>query len=136
MHRFWLTGKSRDFNLEMYREALANLSPEELIALVLAEAAQIEELTRRIAELEAKLGQPPKTPDNLSLPPSRGAKPNQPSVVGSRGARGHAGRFRRLRPQPGPDIRSVGQSLCWPKLAESRLGRSRADRVDARDDNS
>ena len=82
----------------MYREALANLSPEELIALVLAQAAQIEtltaqieELTRRIAELEAKLGQPPKTPDNSSLPPSRGAKPNQPRAWSEAGAQGACG---------------------------------------------
>lgn len=91
----------------MYREALANLSPEELIALVLAQAAQIEtltaqieELTRRIAELEAKLGQPPKTPDNSSLPPSRGAKPNQPERGRKPGRKGHAGRFRRLADNP------------------------------------
>ncbi len=63
----------------MYRDALAKLSTEELIALVLAQAGQIEaqsarieELTRRIAELEAKLGGPPKTPDNSSVPPSQG----------------------------------------------------------------
>ena len=91
----------------MYREALANLSPEELIALVLAQAsqietltAQIEELTRRIAELEAKLGQPPKTPDNSSLPPSRGAKPNQPERGRKPGRKGHAGRFRPLADNP------------------------------------
>ena len=54
----------------MYRDGLAKLSKEALIALVLAQAAQIEELTRRIAELEAKLGGPPKTPDNSSVPPA------------------------------------------------------------------
>ena len=82
----------------MYREALANLSPEELIALVLAQAAQIETLTAqieestwRIAELEAKLGQPPNTPDNSSLPPSRGAKPNQPERGRKPGRKGMRG---------------------------------------------
>ena len=91
----------------MYREALANLSQEDLIALVLAQAAQIatltaqiEELIRRIAELEAKLGQPPKTPDNSSLPPSRGAKPNQPERGRKPGRKGRAGRFRRLADNP------------------------------------
>jgi len=38
--------------------------------------AQNKALLARIAELEAKLGQPPKTPDNSSLPPSRGQKAN------------------------------------------------------------
>ena len=38
--------------------------------------AQLKALTARIAELEAKLGGPPKTPDNSSLPPSRGQKTN------------------------------------------------------------
>ncbi len=38
--------------------------------------AQIAKLNARIAELEAKLGAPPKTPDNSSLPPSRGQKAN------------------------------------------------------------
>src|SRR4026209_119692 len=38
--------------------------------------AQVKALTARIAELEAKLGQPPKPPDNSSLPPSRGHKAN------------------------------------------------------------
>jgi transposase InsO family protein len=38
------------------------LTPEEKDALILA-------LLDRIAALEAKLGEPPKTPDNSSLPP-------------------------------------------------------------------
>jgi hypothetical protein len=38
--------------------------------------AQIKAQDARIAELEAKLGRPPKTPDNSSLPPSRGQKAN------------------------------------------------------------
>ncbi|KAB2846714.1 MAG: IS66 family transposase, partial [Hyphomicrobiaceae bacterium] len=38
--------------------------------------ATITTLNARIAELEAKLGTPPKTPDNSSLPPSRGQKAN------------------------------------------------------------
>ena len=50
----------------MYQGELAKLSKEELIAQVLVQAARIEELARRIAELEAKLGGPPKTPDNSS----------------------------------------------------------------------
>ncbi len=33
--------------------------------------AKVEALTARVAELEAKLNEPPKTPDNSSLPPSK-----------------------------------------------------------------
>jgi transposase len=36
--------------------------------------AQVKALNARIAELEAAQGKPPKTPDNSSLPPSRGQK--------------------------------------------------------------
>ena len=50
---------------------LSRLSPEEKDALILA-------LLERVAALEAKLNQPPKTPSNSSLPPSRGQKANRP----------------------------------------------------------
>ena len=43
-------------------------------ALILAQAETIASLTKRIAELEARLGLPPKTPDNSSLAPSHGHK--------------------------------------------------------------
>jgi len=60
------------------RETLLTLCKDDLIALILAQQAQIEALTARITELEARLGAPPKTPDNSSLPPSNGQKPNLP----------------------------------------------------------
>ena len=43
----------------------------ERINVLIAENAELKE---RLAKLEAKLGEPPKTPDNSSLPPSRGQK--------------------------------------------------------------
>ena len=39
-------------------------------ALIRASWAQVRALTARVAELEARLGAPPKTQDNSSLPPS------------------------------------------------------------------
>ena len=60
----------------MKRDALERLSKDDLIALVLAQAAQIAALEKHIAELEARLG-PPKTSDNSSLPPAQGHKPNR-----------------------------------------------------------
>ena len=56
----------------MNREALELLDKEALIHLVLKQAETIaaltrhvERLTARVAELEAKLGLPPKTPDGI-----------------------------------------------------------------------
>lgn len=69
----------------MNRAALLGLSKEDLVSLTLAQRAQIEAqaqqitaLTRCIAELEAKLGGPTKTPGNSSLPPSKGQKSDLP----------------------------------------------------------
>jgi hypothetical protein len=60
-------------------EILEALSKDDLLALILAQqvqteaqAAQIGALTARIAELEARLDAPRKTPGNSGLPPSKG----------------------------------------------------------------
>ena len=69
----------------MKRADLLSLSHDDLVALLLAQQAQIEaqaqqisSLTGRIAELEARLAAPGKTPGNSSIPPSQGQKPNFP----------------------------------------------------------
>src|SRR5712692_9356953 len=93
----------------MYQDDLAKLSKEELIALVLAQTAQIEELTRRIAELEARLGGPPKTPDNSSLPPSQGRKPNRAERRAAKKRKGRPGVFRALAPNPDRIVASVAE---------------------------
>jgi transposase len=55
-----------------------------LVARIDQLLAQIAALNARIAELEGKLGGPPKTPDNSSLPPSRGQKANaEPPAIKS-----------------------------------------------------
>src|SRR6201982_1856036 len=84
----------------MYQNDLAKLSKEELIALALAQTAQIEELTRRVADLEAKLGGAPKTPDNSSLRRRRrrGASPTGPSAARRKSGRGVPACFGRLPP--------------------------------------
>jgi transposase len=75
----------------MNRDALQSLGKDDLIALVLAQmdaldkqAALIDRLSgevallkKQVADLEAELGKPPKTPDNSSIPPSQGHKPNR-----------------------------------------------------------
>jgi transposase len=58
-------------------------------------------LLARIAELEAKQGQPPKTPTNSSLPPSRGQKANVTSPSGCKARRkGRPGVARELTENP------------------------------------
>jgi transposase len=80
-------------------EALLALSKEDLVALVVAQHAQIAALTARVTELEARLGGPPKTPDNSSLPPSKGQKPNLPDRP-KKPRPGHPGVARALAEHP------------------------------------
>jgi transposase len=67
--------------------------------LILAQAEMIARLSKRIEELEAKLGQPPRTPDNSSLPPSRGQKPSGEASNKPK-ANPHKGSHRELHPNP------------------------------------
>lgn len=94
----------------MDRDALERLSKDDLIALLLAReaahAAQIAVLEKRIAELEGRLG-PPKTPDNSSLPPAQGHKPNRAARRASPKRPGRPGSFRRLAEQPDRVIETV-----------------------------
>src|SRR5208283_681377 len=90
----------------MTREGLDSLDRETLIRLVLAQAETIAALTKqcetllaRVAELEAKLGLPPKTPDNSSTPPSKGQKPSAPAKDNGK-RKSHAGAHRPLHPSP------------------------------------
>src|SRR5260370_30087296 len=103
----------------MHQDDLVKLSKEELIALALAQTAQIEELTRRIADLEAKLGGPPKTPDNSSLPPSQGRQPNRAERRAAKKRKGRAGVFRALDPNPDRIAARVAQRCQRPAYALS-----------------
>src|ERR1700732_166641 len=81
----------------MDREALEQLSKDQLIELVLS-------LFQRVADLEARideLSRPPKTPDNSSTPPSQGRKPNAtPASKAERRRKGCPGGARGLHPDP------------------------------------
>ena len=90
---------------------LSRLSHDEKDALILALCAQVQALTAqvqiltaRVAELEAKLGVPPKTPDNSSVPPSKGHKPNRAKKAKRSGPRqgslGRTGGGRALAANP------------------------------------
>jgi transposase len=78
---------------------LSQLSHAEKDALIGELMARVEALMARVAELEAKLEQPPKTPDNSSLPPSKGQKPSQSSKPKAK-AEPHAGAHRPLHTNP------------------------------------
>jgi transposase len=92
-----------------------------LIELVLGLAA-------RVAELEARLGQPPKTPGNSSVPPSVGFKANRAERRARKRRRGHDGISRR-RQRPDVIVRcrpttceGCGEPL--PADGQRRVGRS------------
>ena len=92
----------------MAPETLDSLDADSLKPLVLQLLTRIDELLAqnkallaRIAELEAKLGQPPKTPTNSSLPPSRGQKANVAAPPREKkGRKGRPGVARALCPNP------------------------------------
>ena len=98
---------------------------EALVAQVEALTATNARLVARIAELEAKLDQPPKTPNNSSLPPSKGQKSSETSKPKPK-SNPHKGAHRELHPHPtrrhpvfacrcggcGADVSQVPQSPC------------------------
>lgn len=98
----------------MNRAALANFSRDDLIALILAQheqiaaqAQQISALTARVGELEAKLSAPSKTPDNSSLPPSKGQKPNLPDPAKKKPRPSRPGVARALAEHPDTTIEAM-----------------------------
>src|SRR5690242_15419695 len=74
---------------------LGKLTSEEKDALILS-------LLERIAELEARLGEPPKDSGNSSVPPSRDRKdrPRRPRGLRREASVGRAGGGRALHPDP------------------------------------
>ena len=109
-------------------ETLDSLSKDELRPLVVELFGKVEQLigqnqalAARIAELEAKLGQPPKTPTNSSLPPSRGQKANAAEAkVGKRRRKGRPGVARELCPNPDKtlDVRAE-RCACGTQVSAS-----------------
>ena len=94
----------------MAPEILNSLDKDELKPLVVALLEQDCALIARIAELEARLGQPPKTPDNSSLPPSHGQKVNRPAPD-KVARKGRPGVARQLCPDP-DHVRDIYAERC------------------------
>ncbi len=91
---------------EAEKDALIGALLARIDALIGALLARIDALTARVAALEGenkelreRLDQPPKTPDNSSLPPSRGHKANGAGTTRPK-AKPHAGSHRALHPEP------------------------------------
>ncbi len=95
---------------------LSRLSHEEKDALIRALWAQVQALTAQVAALEAKLGLPPKTADNSSLPPSKGQKANRPEKAKRHGPRqgslGRQGGGRALTAEP-DEVVVARPARCW-----------------------
>lgn len=66
---------------------LTKLTEAEKDALILVLVARLEAAEKRIAELEARLGEAAKSSDNSSLPPSKGPKANRPDHPKRQGPR-------------------------------------------------
>ena len=108
---------------------LACLTSAEKDALILAQAEMIATLQRqcaalaaRVAELEAKLGVPPKTPDNSSTPPSKGQKPSTPAPSPEEGKRKpHLGAHRPLHKNPTAkrDVLAAACQHCGAAVSQS-----------------
>ena len=109
----------------MDRDELLALDKDALVELILR-------LYERVTELEARLGRPPKTPGNSSVPPSAGYKPNRAERRRKqRGPkRGHQGLSRR---RAVPDVlvrcRPTACRGCGAALAETGQRRVRRSQV-------
>jgi transposase len=116
---------------------LDHLSHAEKDALIRALWQRLEAAERRIAELEARLAEPGKTPDNSSLPPSQGQKPNQPEKAGRvgprRGSLGRQGGGRALVCHPDQTVitKAPACAHCHAALTDAhQVLHGRYDKID------
>src|SRR3954453_4171757 len=117
----------------MVDEELVGLSREELLELVRRQQAALAARAEKIRELEEELAQfrrPAKTPDNSSVPPSRGQKANRAERRGRKPGprRGHVGASR-VRGEPDVVVACRPRACdgCGEPLPETggrRVGRS------------
>jgi transposase len=100
---------------------LNHLSHSEKDALIHALWAQVQALTVRVAELEARLGEPPKNSDNSSQPPSRDKKANRGDTLQPKGPRqgsvGRKGGGRALSATPDETV--IARPMCCAQCQAS-----------------
>src|SRR3954452_16198349 len=95
------------------KDALIAALMARIEALVAGNEALVAEnaaLAARGPELEFRLGLPPKTPDNSSVPPSKGQKPSGASAPKAK-AKTHRGAHRPLHPTP-TAMRAALAAIC------------------------
>jgi transposase len=116
---------------------LTLLSQAEKDALIRALWQRLDVAERRIEELEAKLGEPPRTPDNSSVPPSKGQRANQPEKAKRQGPRrgslGRTGGGRPLACDPDETViaKAAGCAHCQTVLTDAdHMLHGRYDKVD------
>jgi len=103
-----------------------------LIERINALIAENTELKERVARLEAKLGLPPKTPDNSSLPPSQGHKASAEASSKPKG-KPHRGSHRNLHPNPTRtlDVRAEHCPHCAADISTAvQIACERYDRIE------
>ena len=116
---------------------LSRLNHAEKDALIRLLWQQREAAEQEIAARKARLSEPPKTPDNSSLPPSKGQKPNQPEKPrregprrGSLGRRG-GGRPLCCEPDETDIARPARCAHCQASLSETdQTLHGRYDKID------
>ncbi|WP_375462999.1 IS66 family transposase [uncultured Methylobacterium sp.] len=116
---------------------LTTLSHAEKDALIVALWEQVGALMARVAMLEAKLNEPPKTSDNSSVPPSKGPKANREGETKREGPRqgsvGRKGGGRPLSRDPDQIVSAKATACrhCHAALGEDdQLLQSRYDKID------
>ena len=116
---------------------LRKLTEAEKDALILALWAQVQTLTARVADLEARLNQPPRTPGNSSLPPSKRHQVNRPERAKRAGPRqgslGRAGGGRPLAAEPDQLVIATAAACahCRAALAEAdQVLHARYDKIE------
>jgi transposase len=116
---------------------LDHLSHAEKDTLIRSLCQRLEAAEQRIADLEARLGDPGKTPNNSSLPPSKGQKPNQPEKAkragprqGSLGRQG-GGRPLALFPDETVTTKTPACAHCQAALCDAdQVLHGRYDKID------
>ncbi len=110
---------------------LSRLTEAQKDALILALWQQVQDLSTRVAELEAALGGPPKTPENSSLPPSQGRKTNKPPGKdrdGKTRGKGHGRGGRGLHRDPDQRV-EARVTACPHSQSWKRFLRNHADGI-------